>query len=170
MAISLLPKDRQSVENKISRRLLNIGAVLLAVYLIVMATAGGVFVYVSLQNRDLTKTREALAEAIKNNQGKEEKYVILKDRLSSLSALPEALDFREALDLLPELIGTDLTIEGINLVGGDLKLVIGADDTFELEQLVNNFNKNAKLAQVTMDNLDLSATGEFITTLSVRMK
>lgn len=170
MAISLLPKKESKPENKAIRRLLNIGAGLLAGYLVVMAIVAGIFLYVNLEQQKLIKTREALAAEIKNNQDKEEKYVILKDRLSALAALPDSLSFREVLDLLPQLLGTDLTVEGIDLSGGALKIVVGADDTFELEQLVTNINKSSKLTQAQMDNLDLAPTGEFVATLEVKVK
>lgn len=171
MAITLLPKDSGTkTENKATRKLLNIGAGLLAGYLVVMAVVAGIFLYVSLQQKNLIKTREALAAEVKNNQSKEEKYVLLKDRISALATLPDVLNFREVLDLLPELVGNNLTVEGINLSGGQLKIVIDADDTFELEELVANINKSSKLTQVTMENLDLADTGEFVATLSVKVK
>ncbi len=170
MAISLLPYDKAKVQSPAVRRLLNIGTALLAGYLVVMTVAGGLFLYVNAQQQNLIKKHEALAAEIKTSQDKEEKLVLLKDRIATLANLPQVLNFRQVLDLLPELIGQNLTIEGVNLAGGELKLVVAADDTFELEELVNNINKNSTLTQATMENLDLDTTGVFLATLSLKVK
>ena len=170
MAISLLPHDKAKVQSPAVRRLLNIGTALLAGYLVVMTIAAGLFLYVSAQQKNLTKKHETLAAEIKTNQDKEEKLVLLKDRIATLASLPQALNFRQVLDLLPELVGQNLTIEGVSLAGGELKLVVTADDTFELEELVNNINKNNSLTQATMENLDLDTTGVFLATLSLKVK
>ena len=170
MAISLLPHDRLKVENKNLRRLLNIGAGFLAGYIVVMMVVGGMFIYLNFQNQNLAKTREVLATEVKNNQDKEEKLVLLKDRLSTLSNIPGVLNFQRVLDILPELLGANLTVNGINLTGDQLKLLVLADDTFELEELINNINKNSNLTKATMENLDLDATGQFLATLSLEVK
>lgn len=170
MAISLLPHDRDKAQDEAGSRLRKIGAVFFACYLVAMGIVGGIFLYIGLQQKNLAQKHEAFVSEIKKYQDREEKVVLLKDRLTTIVNLPQHLSFRQVLDILPGLVGQNLTVEDVSLSSENLRLLISASDTFELEELVGNINKSSSLVAATMENLNLSTNGEFRADLVVKVK
>lgn len=171
MAINLIAKNLEKEKEHLEKRqVFRVGAIGLAVYLVLLIGVGAFFLYIYQEEKNLAGSRDALLAEIKTYQNKEQNLVLLKDRLGTVGKIKGIRpNFLEVLTVLPGVAG-NLAIKSVSLTEGELRVAVSSPDTFGLEELIGNIQKSDKLKGAAIENIELTTEGDFQASLSLQIK